>query len=80
VGLQAVLAGVPADPSAERIADDADSGGGTVQRREAVLRRMPDHVLPTASRADARRAAILRDLDSGQFVRLEQDRVPEVTQ
>ena len=53
VGLQAVLAGQPADPAAERVADDADVRRGAVQAREPELRQPRRHVLPARRRADA---------------------------
>ena len=69
---QAVLAGVPADAAAERVAGDADVGRRAVQRREAELggarRRRRSHFAPGA---DARDAALGVDLDAAQLVGLD---------
>ena len=46
VGGHAELPGVPPDAAAERVADDADVGGGAVQGGEAVRGRRLDDVLP----------------------------------
>ena len=70
-----VLAGVPADAAAERVARDADVGRRAVQRGEAELRGARHDVLPLRPRADARDAPLDVDLDAAQLVGAEQDHV-----
>ncbi len=53
VALQPVAAGQPAHAAAQRVAGDADVGGGAVQRGEAMRAGGLDDVLPEGARADA---------------------------
>ena len=78
---QAVLAAVPADAAAERVADDADVRRRAVQRRQAELggarrRRRPSR----ARRGRGRAAARGVDLDALERVGLQQDGVLEVAE
>ena len=58
---EAVRPAVPAQPAAERVADDADVGREAVQRCEALLGRGADDVAPQRAGADAGRPR--RDVD-----------------
>ena len=60
VRLQAALARLPAEPTAERIADDADGRRGAMQGRKAVLGGRVDNGLPANAGLGAGRSAGLR--------------------
>ena len=64
VALQSVAAGQPAHAAAQRVAGDADVGGGAVQRGEAMGARGLDDVLPEGARADAGDAPLGVDGDA----------------
>ena len=61
-----MLAGEPADPTAEGVADDADVGGGAVQAGEAALGKLGDDLLPLGRGADPDPARVAVDLDTGE--------------
>jgi WD40 repeat protein len=64
VGRQAVLARVPADAAAERVAGDADVRCRAVQRGEAECGGARHDVRPARAGADARDAPLDVDLDA----------------
>ena len=74
VGLQAVLAGQPADAAAERVADDADVRRGAVQAARPCSDRRGVDVLPERRRADAHAARLGVDGEPGQRRRVEEQR------
>ena len=77
VGGEPMLAREPADAAAERVADDADIRRGAVQRREPVLGRGDDDVLPHRARLDAGDPALGVDLDTAQLAHVDQHRAVE---
>jgi hypothetical protein len=54
VGLEPLVAGLPADSPAQRVAGDVDLRRGTVQRREPELGRLRDDVPPARAGLDPR--------------------------
>src|SRR3954447_2049234 len=74
---EAVPAREPAQAAAERVADDADVGGGARQRGEAVLGRRAGDLGPRDAGAGASAAAGDVDLDVAQRRRLDEDRALE---
>jgi hypothetical protein len=77
VGRESVRAAEEADPAAERVADDADVGGGARQRREPMLGCGLDDLEPNRPRLDAGGPASRIDRDSAHPLGPEQDRVLE---
>ena len=71
---EAVLARVPADAAAERVADDAHVRRGAVQRGEPELGGARHDVLPLRARARRARGGSRRRSDALQLVGLQQDR------
>jgi hypothetical protein len=75
VGLQAVAAREPADAAAERVAGDADVGGGAVQPGQPVLGQEGRDALPLDARADADALRALVDRDVLQVADVDEQRV-----
>ena len=76
-GRKAVLAGQPADPAAERVADHADVCGRAMESGEPVLGGGVDHVAPDRSGSDPRHACVRVELDTGHPRRVDQERTVE---
>jgi hypothetical protein len=74
---EAVAAAEPAQPAAERVADDADVGRGARERGQPGLGRGPRDVHPLRAGLDARHAVRLVDLDAAHLMRLDEDGVVE---
>jgi hypothetical protein len=79
VGREAVAAAEPAEPAAERVADDADVGRGARERREAGFGGGGRDVQPQRAGLDAGDAVRLVDLDRAHLAGLDEHRVVERT-
>jgi hypothetical protein len=77
---EAPVAGEPAEPAAERVADDADIRRGAVQDDEALLGRRSDQLGPDDPRPDAGAPSRGVDRDAAQARRLDEDRIVEGAQ
>ena len=79
VGREPAAPREPAHAAPERVADDADARGGSVQDDEALLGGGLDNIGPDRAGLDARPSRDDVDLDSAHQRRLHEDRVGEVT-
>ena len=77
---EAVLAAVPAEAAAERVADDADVRGGAVQRGDAEVGRARHDLLPLGAGAHAGGEALGVELDALELVGPQQDGVAEIAE
>ena len=80
VGLQAVLAGQPADAAAERVADDVDLWRGTVAGGEPGLGGLVDQIPPARAGLDPGLAGAHVELDLGHPVETHEDRVGDIAE
>ena len=80
VALQAVLAAVPADPTAEAVADDADGRRGAVAGGQALRRGPRDDVAPERPGANPGDPPLRVDRDGVQRHGADQQRVAEVAE
>jgi hypothetical protein len=78
VGLEAALARLPADTTAERVADDADGGRGAVERGQPVLRGGVDHGLPPDAGPSPCDPVPRIDLDGVHLIRADQQRLAQI--
>jgi len=75
VGGKAVVAGVPAKASGERVADDPDGWRGTVEPSQTQVGRHRDDVRPACTGLNAGGSLARVDVDSGHVVSAQEDGV-----
>ena len=70
----------PADPTAQRVAEHADSGGHAVQAHQPMLGGRPDHVAPRGTGRHRCGASLSIDADVRHSARAQQDRSTELAE